>query len=219
MDVRSDPHRIGAVLLTVAVLAVGGCASSDDPDPTDGSAAPSPTVSVPSEGSPTPSGAAGLVTADGLAPAPVDDDVLETYALGALVVGMTLEEAEATGLVLWDVQTDRPSGFLYRPSRDVFVGGNDEKGITGFLVKTDTYRTPAGIAVGMGLADVQQAYGDAVDEVSDESGAKYYLVRDGDFGYYFQPDPQQPEDDTITVIIAGDWWVVSGHKPYLPFIG
>jgi len=216
---RRTGQRALVVVCLVILLAAAGC-SRTEPDQLGESVAVG-SGSATSTGSPGSSDSGDLGrTASGESPHPVDAGTIATYALGRIVVGMTLDEAEATGLILWDRQVDRPSSFLYRPSRDVIIGGNDVTGITGFMVKNDSHTTPEGITPRVSDDDdVEAAYGDSALQYESETGYTYYLVRDGDFGYYIQLDPESPNGKTVQLVIAGNWAPVSAQKPLLPYIG
>jgi hypothetical protein len=157
-------------------------------------------------------------TADGEPAGPAASGIISSCALGPLVVGMNAERAEATGLAEWLLASDGPSGFIFKPSPDVFIAGTEADGIVGFLVKSDDWRTPEGIAVGLsGRDDLQQAYGDDLQERTTPEGYPYFLLRDGDCGYFFAPDSFGPDDGPIIVIISGRWDAVSQARPNTSF--
>lgn len=131
---------------------------------------------------------------------------------------MNAERAEATGLAEWLLSSDGPSGFIFKPSPDVFIAGSDADGIIGFLVKSDDWRTPQGIAVEQSdRDDLQRAYGDDLQQRTSPAGYPYFLVRDGDCGYFFAPDSFGPEDGPIIVIVSGLWDAVSKARPNTSF--
>jgi hypothetical protein len=116
------------------------------------------------------------------------------------------------------LSTDGPSGFIFKPSPDVFIAGSDADGIVGFLVKSDDWRTPQGIAVERsGGDDLRRAYGDDLQQRTSPEGYPYFLVRDGDCGYFFAPDSFGPEDGPIIVVISGLWDAVSKARPNTSF--
>lgn len=156
-------------------------------------------------------------TADGEPAGPAPDGVISSCALGTLVVGMQSDAAELTGLVDRLLAADGPSGFIFRSSSDVFVAGTEADGIIGFLVKTDAWQTPEGIRVGSAMADLAGAYGAAVQELTTDIGHPYALVRDGDCGYFFSPDPFGPSDGPIITIISGAWDAISEAQPGTSF--
>jgi hypothetical protein len=131
---------------------------------------------------------------------------------------MNAERAESTGLVDWLLSSDGPSGFVFKPSPDVFVAGTDADGIVGFLVRDQGWRTPQGITTGASTGeDLQQAYGEELQRLTTPEGAAYYLVRDGDCGYFFAPDSFGPDDGPIVVIVSGLWDAVSQARPNTSF--
>lgn len=152
-------------------------------------------------------------TGDGQPLKPAADQVLASCALGPLVVGMKKGEFESTGLAGLESDPELPPIIIFRPSRDVFIGGTPEGGITGFLVKDPQYQTPEGISPGVStVADLQQAYGDRLLRVENDRGQLYFLVQDGDCGYFFQTDPFA-DDDVIISMVAGRWTVVARQEP------
>lgn len=192
---------MGASVAVALLLGGAACAGPGETDPPPAES----TQAAPSGGV--------LRDADGQPARPAPDGVFTTSALGPLFVGMSAEEAEATGLVRWEEQPGMPASYTYLPSREVFIGGTAETGIAGFLVKDSLWATPEGIRVGISTTDdLIEAYADDLQILIDDYDTRYYLVRDGDFGYFFQPDPFA-SDDTIIAMVCGTWDAISRQLP------
>ena len=145
--------------------------------------------------------------------------MLAPYALGSLVVGMSGPEAEATGLVTWEEPQGIPPYWLHRSGQDVFVGGNWEAGITGFLVKGPGFHTPEGISPNRStVTDLRRAFGGRLDRQTTAEGLDYYRVRSGDFGYYFEPD-HYGDSGLVVSMIGGQWSSISRLRPGQSFWG
>ena len=209
---RAIARRVWLAAALSLVLGLVGCTGAGE----SGSGQREPT-SAPTAGSPSEDRV--LVDASGQPARPAPDGVITTSALGPLVVGMSAEEALATGLARWEESADVQPGFTYEDPFDVFIGGSLESGVTGFLVKGPGWATPEGIRAGSSTtADLAAAYGDRLEALEDDYGAEFFRVRDGDFGYFFQADPFSA-DDTVIAIVSGSWANVSRQLPNSGLVG
>ncbi len=223
---EASPDPSSAANRPTATAATGPTAGTATPSTDDrqGSAGPvpaqpvvpsSPTLS-PGTGGDETDDASGeqLRTADGRAASAAPSGIISSCALGPLVVGMNAERAGRTGLL----DGDAASGFVFKASPDVFIAGTDADGIVGFLVKDQGWRTPQGITTGVSTQeDLQQAYGAQLQSLTTPEGYPYFLVRDGDCGFFFAPDSFGPDDGPVAVIISGLWDAVSQARPNTSF--
>ena len=174
--------RAGAAI--AVLLLAGGCGGSDEPtdDP-----------------SPTESPAASEPAAEELVAAP--------GAIGPAQVGMTVDEANATGLFEpREVADDDPCKDEYGPIQwkapntealMVDVEG-DEISLLG--IRDDTVKTAKGVGVGSTWADVEAAYPDAKVEESQADGSTVFL-QEGDkylgLGFVELPDDVKESSEVV----------------------
>lgn len=189
--------RLRAVAAVTVLLLAGACGSDapeDEPTPTE-----SPAASEPA--------AEDLVAAPG--------------AIGPVQVGMTIDEANATGLFEpREVDDDDPCADAYGPiqwkaphTEALMVGvwkdgeKSDELTVLGI---TDTVKTAKGVGVGSTLADVKAAYPDAKVEESIADGSTIYR-QDGEkwLGLGFAETPDEIKDASKVVFMEA----TSGEKP------
>jgi len=180
--------RAGAAI-TVLLLA-GACGGSDSPKDE-----PAPTTS-PSASEPA---AEELVAAPG--------------AIGPVQVGMTVDEANATGFFEpRETPDDDPCKDAYGPIQwkapntenlmvGVDTGGADKDTITVMGIR-ESVKTAKGIGVGSTLADVKAAYPDAKVEDSQALGSTIYR-QDGEkwLGFGFVETPDEIKDDSKLVFM------------------
>ena len=186
------------VLVLVVLLLAGACTSSDEP------AAELSTNAVPSA---TASTTQELVVAPG--------------AIGPVMVGMTVDQANATGLfVPRKTAVDDPCKDAYGPiqwksphTQNLMVGvdtGGEEKDTITVMGIRDSVETAEGVGVGSTLADVKAAYPDVKVEESQALGSTIYR-RDGEkwLGIAFVETPGEITGDSKVVFME----VTSGTKP------
>lgn len=189
--------RLRVSATVVFLLLAGACGGSDSP-----SDEPSPTGRA-SASEP----AAELVVAPG--------------AIGPAQVGMTVDQANATGLFeSRETPDDDPCKDAYAPIQwkaphtehlmvGVDTGGSEKDTITVMGIR-GTAKTAKGIGVGSTLADVKAAYPDSQIEESQADGSTIYR-RDGEkwLGLGFVETPDTITDEAKVVFME----VTSGEKP------
>ena len=174
--------RAGAA---IAILLLAGACGSDTPAD-EPSATESPSASEPA----------------------VEELVAAPGAIGPVQVGMTLDEADATGLFEpREVADDDPCKDEYGPiqwkapnTEALMVDVEDDK--VSRLGIRDTVKTAKGIGVGSTLADVKAAYPDAKVEDSQALGSTIYR-QDGEkwLGFGFVETPDEIKDDSKLVFM------------------
>ena len=182
------------------LLLAGACGGSDTPadDPT-----------------PTESPAASVPAAEELVAAP--------GAIGPVQVGMTVDEANATGLFEpREVADDDPCKDEYGPiqwkapnTEALMVDVEDDK--ISLLGIRDTVKTAKGVGIGSTWADVKAAYPDAKVEESQALGGSTIYLRDGEkwLGMGFSHEPDKFQDSTKVDFME----VASGSKPAVALSG
>lgn len=190
--------RLRASAAVAVLLLAGACGGSNSPkdEPTK---AESPAASEPA--------AEELVAAPG--------------AIGPVLVGMTLDEANATGFFEpRETPDDDPCKEAYGPiqwkaphTEDLLVGVRNEgptKNKIGVLGIRDSVKTAKDVGIGSTLDDVKAAYPDAKVEASDASGAVVYR-RDGEhwLGIAFNEQPNEVKGSSKVIFME----VTSGEKP------
>ena len=183
--------RAGAAI--AVLLLAGACGGSDTP-------AEEPT--------PTESPAASEPAAEELVAAP--------GAVGPVQVGMTLDEADATGLFEpREVADDDPCKDEYGPiqwkapnTETLMVDVKDDK-ISRLGIR-DAVKTAKGVGVGSTLADVKAAYPDAKVEDSVALGSTIFRT-DGEkyLGMGFEETPDEIKDASKVLFMEAS----SGEKP------
>ena len=191
--------RAGAAI--AVLLLAGACGGSDTPA---------------DEPSPTESPAASEPAAEELVAAP--------GAIGPVQVGMTIDEANATGLFEpREVADDDPCKDEYGPiqwkapnTEALMVDVEGDK-ISLLGIREDTVKTAKGVGVGSTWADVKAAYPDAKVEESEALGGSTVYLRDGDgwLGMGFSHEPDKLQDSTKVDFME----VASGTKPAVALSG
>jgi hypothetical protein len=171
--------RAGAAI--AVLLLAGACGGSDEPDDEPTGATQAPSASEPA--------ADELVAAPG--------------AIGPVQVGMTVDEADATGLFEpFEEVADDPCAEFNPPIQwksphtdDLRIRVEDDK-VTAMGIRGGV-KTAEGIGVGSTWADVKQAYPDAKPEPSQGFGSTVYR-QDGDkwLGMGFDEDPDKIKDSS-----------------------
>jgi hypothetical protein len=183
--------RAGAAI--AVLLLAGACGGSDEPTD-EPSAAESPAASEPA--------AAELVAAPG--------------AIGPVQVGMTVDEANATGLFEpREVADDDPCKEAYAsiqwkaPNTENLMVAVEDDTIAMLGIK-DGVKTAKDVGVGSTWGDVQAAYPDAEAEESQALGSTVYRT-DGDkfLGMGFNETPDEIKDSSKVVFME----VATGEKP------
>jgi hypothetical protein len=197
---------VGVALVVAGMLAIGAIvlAQRDGDDPV--ASLPTPTTtptatatltvtpSVTPPATPSPAATASPTSTSDAGPMS-EETVLRPDGVGDLELGMSAQQALATGQVDRDVsmvtgeetlvadQDSLPGVIVsYSPGRDA---------ITGFMVKRGSpIQTPEGIGVGSSAADVRAAYGARLQE-RQSFGTTYFIVPFGDAGYASFPSEQE----------------------------
>lgn len=143
-------------------------------------------------------------------------------AFGVVEIGMTTDEAQATGFIVEDVDHGEICGEPDRPywrwdaelndGLDVFA--NDDGRISSLGDRKGGIETPEGITVGNSLGAIRQTYGDRVSE-PEEAGygqTGVFLEDDGRWlGFLFDTTPDQVSDSSRVMFME----VTAGTKPGL----
>ncbi len=184
--------RAGAV---VAIMLVAGACGGSDSSP---------------EESPTGSGASTEPAGHELIAAP--------GAIGPVLAGMSVEEAEATGLFEPRVsadddpckETNPPIQWKSPHTEILMVFVDREKDTITSLGIRDLVKTATGVGVGSTLKEVRAAYPDATVEESEALGSTIFR-QDGDkwLGLAFNETPEEIKDDSTVVFME----VSRGTKP------
>jgi len=197
--------RTFAALAALALLT----ACNNTPTPTE-----SPTTEAPPAMSPAPSEPAGQT------PKSVDDLVIGFGSVGPVSIGMSKDEAVATGLFDASVPPavdgcPAPPLSWKKPfSAVVDVLTKEDGSVASLGVHEKGPKTEAGVGVGSTLADLKDAYGDDLAGPEEagygQSGA--YVDQDGAWiGFLLDPAPGAVKDDSPITFIE----VSKGDKPGL----
>jgi hypothetical protein len=144
---RNKKMNRSLILVTAAAaLVLTACTSTPSADNTTStSPSPEPTMSVVTE-----------VVTNTVTNPPKPDD---RPGYGALKLGMTLEQAQATGMAGTDFHVTVEGKCRYNSNVTI----TDEGGVERIVLPKDA-KTSAGVGVGTTLADVKKAYPSAVEE-------------------------------------------------------
>jgi hypothetical protein len=186
--------RLRAGTAIAVLLLAGACGGSDSPED-EPTATQAPSASEPAE--------------EKLAAAP--------GAIGPVQVGMTVDEANATGLFEpRDVPEDDPCKEAYAsiqwkaPNTDALMVAVDQDDRIALLGIRGSVKTAEGVGVGSTLADVKAAYTDAKVEDSQADGSTIYR-QDGEkwLAIAFVETPDEIKDSSKVVFMEA----ASGEKP------
>ena len=193
--------KLRASCAVLVLLLAAACGGSDEPtaEPTK---EPSPAASESAADAP-------LVVAPG--------------RIGPVLVGMTVDEANATGLFEpREVADDDPCKDEYGPiqwkapnTEALMV--DVEKDKISLLGIRDKVKTAEGVGVGSTYADVKASYPDAKVEESQALGGSTIYLRDGQkwLGMGFSHEPDKLKDSTKVDFME----VASGSKPAVALSG
>ncbi len=173
-------NRAIVAVTVAAALALTACTATPEPDrPTSTPPTPGPATSVVTE----------VVTHTVTNPAKPDDRV----GYGALKLGMTLEEAKATGQAGTNFH-DAGNGQCTYNDR---ITATRQGGVERIVFPKDA-RTSAGIGVGATLTDVRKAYPSAAEE-----SLGYFVEIPGDARLLFETAdtlvPRKPTDQVSAI--------------------
>lgn len=144
-------NRSLILVTAAAVLGLAACTSTPTPTPT-----PNNTTSTPATAEPTTSVVTQTVTN---APAPPDKLANGSIGYGKLKLGMTLAEAQATGLAGTEFHVTVEGKCRYNDKVTI----TDEGGVERIVLPPDA-KTSAGVGVGMTLAELKKIYPSAKEE-------------------------------------------------------
>ena len=189
------------VLLLVGLLAAGAVACSGDDD-----TAATTTTSSTSTSSSTSTTAKAAATTTTAAPAAT---VITEQGIGKLKLGMTVDQAKATG----EIGTVGPGCELNGPGElgaELHVGGAtgvvtfQDGTLVGVMVRAGA-KTAAGIGPGSTLAQLQQAYANGYEVKTDDSYKEQFgftlasVLRDGKQRFDFDVDADSKKIGSVWV--------------------
>jgi hypothetical protein len=184
--------RAGAAI--AVLLLAGACGGSDSPEDEPTAATKAPSASEPATEE--------LVAAPG--------------AIGPVRVGMTVDEANATGLFEpFEEVADDPCAEFNPPiqwkaprTEELKIRVEDDK-VTALGIRGGV-ETAEGVGIGSTYGEVEQAYPDVKAEPSQGFGSTVYL-KDGDkwLGMGFDEDPDQIKDSSTLLYME----MTVGSKP------
>ena len=192
-----------------AAMILAGC-NSGSPEPSE-----APTTDAPPAMSPAPS-----EPATGATPKAASDLVIDEGELGPVTIGMSKEDALATGLFDADVAPavdgcPAPPLTWKEPFKDaVDVLTKEDGSVASLGVRGKGPHTEDGIGVGSTLADLKAAEGDDLTgpEAAGYGQSGAFIEDDGAWiGFLFDAAPDAIKDDSAITFIE----VSKGNKPGL----
>ncbi len=152
------------------ILVLAGCGGSDEPTPPGTTSTPSATTTT--------------------APTEPAEFVVRPGSIGGVSVGITKEQAVATGLFDADVEGAAGCTFELRWKKEydgVDVLTDEDGNITSLGVRKGGPKTSAGVGIGSTLAEIQAAYPDASEpaELGFGQAGVIHTLGDDHIGFLF----------------------------------
>jgi len=216
-------RRIAAALVALSIIAGAGVgllihqlndgpAEAHTTTPSDTASSPTPTPTKKTPVTPKTSVVAPPVSSQSL--------VISPGRIGAIAIGMTSQQALATGLIVRDTERENIcDGTFYRwksdqahAALDLFTDNAGK--VVSMGVSRGTYPTDHDIRIGDRLSTVREAYGTSVSAPEEAGyGQSGVFVQDGDrwLGLLFDQAPAQVDETSRVTFME----VTRGDKPGL----